>query len=105
MSKKNNLQLVTDTLNELIMRRNVYRSIIHSDQGFQYTSHEYHRKIQELGMIGSHSRKGNCHDNACIESFFSHLKSECYELPHLDTDEEIIGKIKEFIYEYNYKRF
>lgn len=105
MSTSNNLRLVMDTFEELAMKRNVYRSIIHSDQGFQYTSHEYHRKVQELGMIGSHSRKGNCHDNACIESFFSHLKSDCYKLLYLETAEEIMGEVEEFIYEYNYKRF
>lgn len=42
--------------------------IIHSVQGFPYTSLKYHQTVEQLGMIGSHSRKGNCHDNACIES-------------------------------------
>ncbi|QPA51748.1 transposase family protein [Lysinibacillus sphaericus] len=64
-----------DTLSELTTKRNVYRSIIHSDQGFQYTSLKYHQTVEQLGMIGSHSHKGNCQDNACIESFFSTLKA------------------------------
>ncbi|SEL94174.1 hypothetical protein SAMN04488688_10752 [Paenibacillus sp. cl141a] len=34
------------------------------------------RKLKQLGMLGSYSRRGNCLDNACIESFFSHLKTE-----------------------------
>ncbi|MED0766299.1 IS3 family transposase, partial [Aneurinibacillus thermoaerophilus] len=44
------------------------RTMIHSDQGFQYTSRSYNRRIEQWGMVGSHSRKGNCLDNACIES-------------------------------------
>ena len=67
ISERNDLDLVIDTLTELTSKRNVYRSIIHSDQGFQYTSIKYHQTVEQLGMIGSHSHKGNCHDNACIE--------------------------------------
>lgn len=105
ISKRNDLQLVLDTMEELTSKRNVYRSILHSDQGFQYTSIEYHRQVQHLGMIGSHSRKGNCHDNACIESFFSHLKCECLYLSPFDSDDELIGHIENYIYFYNYQRF
>jgi transposase InsO family protein len=105
ISKRNDLQLVLDTLDELTSKRNVYRSILHSDQGFQYTSIKYHQHIEQLGMIGSHSRKGNCHDNACIESFFSHFKSECLYLLHEDSDEAIIQAVEEYIYFYNYQRF
>lgn len=76
IGERNDLELVMDTLHELTTKRNVYRSIIHSDQGFQYTSIKYHQKVEQLGMIGSHSRKGNCHDNACMETFFSQFKSE-----------------------------
>ncbi|MFJ7954232.1 IS3 family transposase [Lysinibacillus sp. NPDC096418] len=56
-------------------------------------------------MIGSHSHKGNCHDNACIESFYSHFKSECLYLLHVDSDEAIKQAVEEYIYFYNYQRF
>lgn len=72
LSHRNDLQLVLKTLDLAAQKRDVYGNIIHSDQGFQYTSHTYYRTLQQLGAIGSHSRKGNCHDNARIESFFSH---------------------------------
>ncbi|WP_417894394.1 transposase [Bacillus pseudomycoides] len=86
-------------------KRDVYGTIIHSDQGFQYTSHAYYRTLQQLGAIGSHSRKGNCHDNACIESFFSHFKSEMFYLNYYQTKEGLIQAIETYIYHYNYKRF
>lgn len=50
--------------------------LIHSDQGVHYTHPDYIRAIKELGMVQSMSRKGNCIDNAPIESFFGHLKDE-----------------------------
>ncbi|WP_236791415.1 IS3 family transposase [Bacillus cereus] len=73
--------------------------------GFQYTSHAYNKRLLDLGIIGSHSRKGNCHDNACIESFFSHFKSEMLYLNHFKTEADLIQAIEEYIYFYNYKRF
>lgn len=50
--------------------------IIHSDQGFQYSSHQFRNIFDQLGVKLSMSRKGNCLDNAPIESFFGHLKDE-----------------------------
>nr|WP_238392741.1 IS3 family transposase [Paenibacillus antri] len=50
--------------------------IHHSDRGSQYASTEYRQRIKEMKMVGSMSRKGNCYDNACIESFHSVLKKE-----------------------------
>lgn len=105
LSSRNDLQLVMDTLDLVAEKRNVYRTILHSDQGFQYTSHAYHKHLAHLGVIGSHSRKGNCHDNACIESFFSHLKSECIYLNHFESEEELQAAIEDYIYFYNYQRF
>ncbi|PDY44176.1 transposase [Bacillus pseudomycoides] len=105
LSHRNDLQLVLKTLDLAAQKRDVYGTIIHSDQGFQYTSHAYYRTLQQLGAIGSHSRKGNCHDNACIESFFSHFKSEMFYLNYYQTKEELIQAIETYIYHYNYKRF
>lgn len=105
ISNRNDLKLVVDTLDGLIQKRDVYRTILHSDQGFQYTSHAYNRRLQQLGIIGSHSRKGNCHDNACVESFFSHFKSEMLYLNDFKTEQELIQAVEDYIYYYNYKRF
>ena len=105
ISEHNDLELVMDTLQELTAKRNVYRSIIHSDQGFQYTSIKYHQTVEQLGMIGSHSRKGNCHDNACIESFFSHFKSECLYLLQDNSEEVVRQAVEQYVYFYNFQRF
>ena len=50
--------------------------IFHSDQGTVYASHDYRGLLQAHGIVPSMSRKGNCHDNAVAESFFSNLKNE-----------------------------
>jgi putative transposase len=50
--------------------------IFHSDQGTVYASHDYRVLLQAHGVLPSMSRKGNCHDNAVAESFFSNLKNE-----------------------------
>lgn len=49
----------------------------HSDRGCHYTSRTYRQRLEQAGMIGSMSRKGNCWDNAAMESFFGSLKEEC----------------------------
>ena len=51
--------------------------IHHSDRGSQYASHEYQKTLTDNGLICSMSRKGNCWDNAPMESFFHTLKTEC----------------------------
>ena len=50
--------------------------LIHSDQGFQYTNNLFVEVLRKYGATQSMSRKGNCHDNAAIETFFGHLKDE-----------------------------
>lgn len=76
LSKRNDLELVMKTVESLTAQRDVQGAILHSDQGFQYTTKAYQKRLDAVGLKGSHSRKGNCLDNACIESFFSHLKTE-----------------------------
>ncbi|MDW7618249.1 DDE-type integrase/transposase/recombinase, partial [Peribacillus simplex] len=58
VSSRNDLELVHNTLN---LEKG---ALLHSDQGFQYTTKSYERQVKELGLQGSHSRRGNCHDNA-----------------------------------------
>lgn len=50
--------------------------IHHSDRGVQYASHEYQQALKTFGMIPSMSRKGDCYDNAVVESFFHTLKND-----------------------------
>ena len=50
--------------------------MLHSDQGSQFTSEDWQAFLKAHGMVCSMSRRGNCHDNACAESFFQLLKRE-----------------------------
>ncbi len=58
-------------------------SMIHSDQGVHYRSHEYVDLLESLEIKQSMSRKGNCWDNAKAESFISHFKCETIKLKNI----------------------
>ncbi|HEU5126139.1 MAG TPA: IS3 family transposase [Verrucomicrobiae bacterium] len=60
----------------LVQRRPGTDLLHHSDRGVQYASKDYRRKLQTHGIEASMSRKGNCYDNAAMESFWSTLKNE-----------------------------
>jgi transposase InsO family protein len=77
--------------------------LIHSDQGSHYTSPDFILKVQELNMVQSMSRKGNCIDNAPMESFFGHFKDEV-DYKKCRTFEELRGLTAEYIKYYNNKR-
>src|SRR5690625_8018113 len=69
--------LIIETLKAALIARDYPKGvIIHSDQGTVYTSYAYQNLIKEHNLISSMSRRGNCWDNAVIESFHSSLKSE-----------------------------
>lgn len=105
LSDRNDVKLVIDTISKLNKKTDGTETIIHSDQGFQYTSILYNHRLEELGLLGSHSRKGNCLDNACIESFFSHLKTEMLYINKYMTLEELYQAIGDYIEFYNHERF
>jgi transposase InsO family protein len=70
-------QLVINALKQAIGRANPPRGVLcHSDRGVQYASKKYRRILAFFGFKQSMSRKGNCWDNACMESFFGTLKTE-----------------------------
>jgi transposase InsO family protein len=70
-------RLVQDALSMALQARNPEPGLLHhSDRGSQYASHSYQEQLRQHGMVGSMSRRGNCWDNAVVESFFSTLKSE-----------------------------
>jgi transposase InsO family protein len=104
IGKKNSLQLVLETLTPL-KKTISEKTVLHSDQGFQYTSKHYKQRLEEMGLQGSHSRKGNCLDNACIESFFSHLKAEALPRKVTLSEKEMVTRVEEYIAFYNNERF
>jgi putative transposase len=105
LSERNDLELVLNTLKQLEGKPFAKNALIHSDQGFQYTTKAYENHVKELKIQGSHSRKGNCHDNACIECFFSHLKTEKLYLVRPKTLDEAYRAVQEYIEFYNNDRF
>jgi putative transposase len=78
--------------------------LIHSDQGFHYTHPFYSRQLANLGIVQSMSRKGNCLDNAPVESFFGHMKDEL-DLTWCHSLEQVKAVIDEYIYDYNHHRY
>lgn len=79
--------------------------IHHSDRGSQYASADYRKKLKEYHMIRSMSRRGNCYDNACIESFHSILKREMIYRRVFQTRQEVENHLFRYIeFFYNRKR-
>ena len=100
-----NVNLVLSTIKEAKKKEKVTAELqLHSDQGFQYTSHGYYRLTQSYGITPSMSRRGNPYDNALAENFFSILKTECIYRTKLQTYEEARLLIGEFIHFYNHQR-
>ena len=101
------VNLVLDTI-RLAMKREKKRVAaelqLHSDQGFQYTSHAYFKLTQSYGITPSMSRKGNPYDNAMAENFFSILKTECIYRHKPRTFSEARHMIDDYIYFYNHER-
>jgi len=71
--------------------------INHSDRGSQYCSHKYQKLLKQFGMKSSMSRKGNCYDNAPMESFWGTLKNELVYHQRYKTREQAIREITEYI--------
>lgn len=105
LSERNDLALVTKTIDLLVQRADLSGALLHSDQGFQYTSKPFNNKLTRLGIVGSHSKRGNCFDNACIESFFSHLKAEKIYLTNPQTIVELEQDVSDYVSFYNHERF
>ena len=85
--------LVCNTLNMAIKNKRPSKGlIVHSDRGSQYCSHAYHKIIKQQQFTGSMSGKGNCYDNAPIESFWGVLKNEL--LYQFAAISDIIGYIE-----------
>jgi len=77
---------------------------LHSDQGFQYTSHGYFNLTKEYNITPSMSRRGNCLDNAPAENFFGILKSECINRQKIKDFAMAKSLIEDYIHFYNHER-
>jgi len=90
--------LILDALNMAALNRDIDKNaIIHSDRGVQYRGNDYQEALQGYGLKSSMSRKGNCWDNAVMESFFSRLKVELIYAENYRSIDEARSGIFEYI--------
>lgn len=104
-SKHPRFDMVANMLDKAFLRLSKEEHpVLHSDQGWQYQMPAYQGLLHEQGVISSMSRKGNCLDNAPMESFFGTLKSECFYLQKFSSIEQLQEAINEYIQYYNHER-
>lgn len=104
ISRTNNNQLVMDTFEQAFSLHPDAHPLLHSDRGFQYTSHSFRQMLHSHGMTHSMSRVGKCIDNGPMEGFWGILKCEMYNLHRFHNYAELSEAIKHFIHYYNHNR-
>ena len=98
MSNRMTRRLVSQSLFRAVASKRPQKGLIHhSDRGSQYCSLDYQKLIEQFGMTASMSRKGNCYDNAPMESFWGTLKQELVHHRRYHTRQEAIQDITEYI--------
>jgi transposase InsO family protein len=91
-------QLVIDALQMAWLRRQPTHTLIHhSDQGSQYAGERFQAQLSAQGIRGSMSRRGNCYDNAVVESFFKTLKTELIHGQRFTTREDARTAIFDYV--------
>ena len=104
-TSKKPVQLVDEMLQQAISRlQRKDRPVLHSDQGWQYQMQSYQRVLRKHGVVQSMSRKGNCLDNAAMESFFGTLKAEFFHLQNFKSIDELRKGLQGYIQYYNRDR-
>jgi len=105
MDTRPSLSMVTKMLKNALQKLHCdERPIMHSDQGWQYRMPLYQLMLKEKNVVQSMSRKGNCLDNAAMESFFAILKTEYFKLNEFTSVEQLKAGLTEYIHYYNYDR-
>ncbi len=98
MHKHMKVSLVKEALAMAYFHRRPSKGLLHhSDRGSQYAAHEYQDQLKQYGMTCSMSRKGDCWDNAVVESFFHSLKVECTHEKRYASREETRTDIIDYI--------
>lgn len=105
LSESPNLEMVTTMLKQAFaMIPDNTGLLLHSDQGWHYRHRQYRQMLKDKGIEQSMSRKGNCLDNAVMENFFGHLKSELLYLQEFESLEHFKQELIEYIDYYNNRR-
>ena len=97
-SRKIDAQLALDALNEAVTLRSPQPGlIVHSDRGSQFASTAYRSRLSVCGFAQSMSRKGNCYDNAPMESFFRSFKHEEVTWNDYETHEQATRGVRDYV--------
>ena len=106
MDRSNTIELISNALKMAIgQRRRIRGVILHSDRGVQYASVDYQELMKAHGIVCSMSRKGNCWDNAVMESFYHSMKTEWVVFEDYRTRSEARSSLFNYIeLFYNRKR-
>ena len=106
ISDSQDMSLSIDPIRDLAERYDLSKAIIHSDQGIHYRNKDYVELLEELAVTQSMSRKGNCWDNAAMESFFSQFKCECIYLmkKKIKSCQDVVELTEEYIQYYTHER-
>lgn len=107
LSKNIRLEIAMKTLDKLLENhgnRLTSNTFIHSDQGSHYTSPNFQKRLKKAKLGQSMSRKGNCWDNAPMESFFGHMKDEV-DFDTCTSFKELSAKIDQYMEYYNHYRY
>lgn len=98
-------KMLSNALEHLkFQKKNRQKLVLHSDQGWQYQMKQYQQTLKDHNIKQSMSRKGNCYDNAVIESFFGILKSELFHVNKFESIDQLEKEIHEYIDYYNNDR-
>jgi putative transposase len=98
MGERLSKNLVEESLLRAVSSRRPEKEVLHhSDRGSQYCSHEYRSLLKLFGLVVSMSGRGNCYDNAPMESFWGILKQELVHHRHYHTRREAMAEIREYI--------
>lgn len=107
LSKSLELDFVLETVTHLLENHSISLDadvLVHSDQGFHYTSKKFRQLLKDCDLRQSMSRRGNCWDNAPQESFFGHMKDEI-DISNCTTFEQVKLIIDDWIDYYNNDRY
>lgn len=105
VSSSPNKVMIRDTLDKLESQLSTdSEPILHSDQGWQYQIPYYQMRLKKMGIKQSMSRKGNCHDNAPIESFFNLLKRECLNRYKINDLAQLRKMVRNYVKWFNNER-
>lgn len=106
VSKTLEMEIAYRTLDQLKEAVGMFHpeAILHSDQGVHYTHPVFQKKVKQRGLRQSMSRRGNCWDNAPMESFFGHFK-DMVDHKSCETLDALESKVSNYIDRYNNERY